>query len=119
MLTLAVSGLMGTAYAAESGLPQFGGAPLDFVPTPMGQSSVSELLTLQEARMAGMKTSAQLPPARARILLDSRRAESRMPIVEPNPDIQYAMPIVTPDPAVDYKLHVLEVLPPAADETAK
>jgi hypothetical protein len=36
----------------------------------------------------------------------ARRAPSRMPVIEPDPDINYTMLVQHPDPTVDYKLLV-------------
>jgi hypothetical protein len=36
----------------------------------------------------------------------ARHAPSRMPVIEPNPDINYTMLVQHPDPTVDYKLWV-------------
>jgi hypothetical protein len=43
-------------------------------------------------------------PQRPRPL--ARRVPSRMPVIEPDPDVNYTMLVQNPDPAVDYKLLV-------------
>lgn len=101
-LALVVAVLAAPGFAAEPNLPVFAGAPLDFVPTPLAESSPTELLALQTTQTPWRKLAAPVstrtePPAR----------DYRLTIVEPDPRVQSAMPIVTPDPSIDYKLWVI------------
>ena len=96
---------------ADSLAAPFQGAPLQFLPTPLSQNPVSELLALQDARNPWNVR----PESNARRTKPAAGGLARSMVVEPNPDLAYAMPIVAPDPAVDFKLQVIEP-GPAADQ---
>ena len=93
--------LAGASFAAEPAVPAFDGAPLDFVPTPLTESSPTELMSLLNGSLAARRLFPDLRTAAPAPL------QHHLTIVEPDPRVRSAMPIVTPDPSVDYKLLII------------
>jgi hypothetical protein len=105
--------LAATGFAAEPAVQAFDGAPLDFVPTPLAESSPTELRSLLEAPIAAPLRFPALRPAAPAPL------QHHLTIVEPDPRVRSAMPVVAPDPAVDYKLMIIDPSGVIAGETGK
>lgn len=110
---LAVFVLNASAFAADPSVPSFDGSPLDFVPTPLAQSTPSELLTLLGTPTPWREPAPQVMPP------TQMTKTAHLQIVEPDPALHYAMPIVTPDPAIDYKLRIIGPSAPPATDGAK
>lgn len=105
--------LAGTSLAADPTLPAFGGAPLHFVPAPLAESSPAELVSLLKAPLAAPLLFPDLKPAAPAPL------QHRLTIVEPDPRMRSAMPVVAPDPTVDYKLMIIDSSGEVAGEARK
>jgi hypothetical protein len=134
-LVLCASGLvfLGSAYAADPGLPKFGGEQIGVPPLSLRESIRSNkndtnLLPSapgMQARSDSLESPELSPKLLPRVtppVMPSTPRNPRaprvsrdggMPIILPSEAVDYAMTIVPPDPTVDFKMVIKEPAVPS------